>query len=405
MVKARQIIHVDMDAFYASVEQLDRPELRGRPVIVGGTVENRGVVSAASYEARPFGVHSAMPMARALRRCPEAIVLPVRMDRYIAVSQQIREVFTHYTPLVEPLSLDEAFLDVTDSVNLFGAAEQIGRAIKQQIKTYTGLTASVGLATNKFLAKLASDLEKPDGFVVIREENKQRILDGLAVSRIWGVGRITERALRAHSICTIADLRRCRPEELRTIVGNATDELLRLAQGQDDRPVEPDRRRKSLSSEQTFARDVSNETVLLSVLLEQVEEVAQRLRQCRVRARTITLKLRYGDFRTLTRSETLGEATNLTALLWEAAERVFRQWHRRSGGALRLLGFGASGLTPEGTAQETLFPDPEIEKLRRLDQTVDAIRDRYGKHSLHRGAEVQSPHANDRPNPRATPRM
>jgi len=385
MVTTREIIHVDMDAFYASVEQLDRPELRGKAVIVGGTPENRGVVSAASYEARKYGIHSAMPMAQAIRRCPGAIVLPVRMDRYIELSGQIRAIFERYTPLVEPISLDEAFLDVTDSLNLFGSAEQIGRTIKQEIRTQTGLMASVGVAPNKFLAKLASDLEKPDGFVVVTEQNKQRILDPLGVGRIWGVGQVTEKALQSLGIRTIADLRRSSAEELRTVVGNAAEELLRLAQGVDDSEVEPDRRRRSLSSEQTFASDISDEAALRSVLLEQVEEVAQRLRQCQLRAKTITLKLRYGDFRTVTRSETLGEATNLTALLWEAAEKVFRQWHRRSGGALRLLGFGTTGLKPDEGDQQTLFPDPEIEKLRRLDRTVDAIRDRYGKRSVHRG--------------------
>ncbi len=386
MTRDRQIIHVDMDAFYASVEQFDRPELRGMPVIVGGPANARGVVSAASYEVRPFGVHSAMPTAQAIRRCPQAIVLPVRMERYVEVSRQIRAIFERYTPLVEPISLDEAFLDVAGSVNLFGPAEQIGRTIKQEIRAQTQLTASVGVAPNKFLAKLASDLDKPDGFVVITEQNKQAILDPLGVGRIWGVGKVTEKALRERGIRTIGDLRRRPPEELQTLLGNAAEHLLRLAHGDDDRDVESDRRHKSLSSEQTFATDVDDTTVLLAVLLEQVEEVAERLRRHDLEARTITLKLRYGDFRTVTRSETLGEATHLTAPLWQAAERVFRQWHRRSGGALRLLGFGATGLSPAGVGQASLFTDPELERLKRLDKTVDAIRNRYGKRSLHRGS-------------------
>ncbi len=385
MVAIREIIHVDMDAFYASAEQLDHPELRGRAVIVGGAVENRGVVSAASYEAREFGVHSAMPMAQAIRRCPNATVLPVRMDRYVELSRQIHAIFERYTPLVEPLSLDEAFLDVTGSVNLFGAPQQIGRTIKQEIRTQTGLTASVGVAPNKFLAKLASDLEKPDGFVIITEQNKREILDPLGVGRIWGVGKVTEKALQTHGICTIADLRCCRLEELTAIVGNGAEELLRLAHGDDHSEVDPARQRKSLSSEQTFASDIRDTTILLNVLLEQTEEVAQRLRRGRLRAKTIALKLRYGDFRTVTRSETLGEATNLTGPLWKTAESLFRRWHVRSGGALRLLGFGASNLESEAAGQEMLFSDPDTEKLKRLDQTVDAIRDRYGKRALHRG--------------------
>ena len=382
----RQIIHVDMDAFYASVEQRDRPELRGRAVIVGGDVKSRGVVSAASYEARNFGVHSAMPMAQAVRLCPQGVVLPVRMSRYAEASHVIQSIFEQYTPLVEPISLDEAFLDVTDSRNLFGPAEQIGREIKRQIHEQTQLTASVGIAPNKFLAKLASDLKKPDGFVVITEQNKQEILDPLPVGKIWGVGKVTEAALHSYGIETIAQLRGSTAEGLKSIVGNAAEELLRLACGEDDRPVEPDRERKSLSSEQTFATDIRDESILTSVLLEEVEEVAERLRRHQIKARTITLKLRYGDFRTVTRSETLCEATNLTKPLWEAAERVFRKWQTRSAGSLRLLGFAASGLEPQQAGQQLLFSDPEQERLKRLDQIVDKIRDRYGKRAVHRGS-------------------
>ncbi len=385
MSNIRQIIHVDMDAFYASVEQRDRPELKGKAVIVGGPAEARGVVSAASYEVRKFGVHSAMPTAQALRRCPHAILLPVRMKRYAEVSQQIQSIFEQYTPLVEPISLDEAFLDVTASMNLFGPAEQIGQTIKEQIRSQTQLTASVGVASNKFLAKLASDLKKPDGFVVITDENKQAVLDPLGVGRIWGIGKVTEKALRARGLHTIGDLRTASELELKSIVGNGASELQRLARGEDDRAVEATRRSKSLSSEQTFATDVRDPDILLGVLLGQVEEVAQRLRRHRLEARTVTLKLRYGDFRTVTRSETLREPTNLTQVLWQTAEQVFRQWEQRSPGALRLLGFGATGLEPQAAGQATLFPDPEAEKLTRLDRAMDTIRDRYGKRALHRG--------------------
>jgi len=385
VVKSRRILHVDMDAFYASVEQLDHPELRGRAVIVGGDPKGRGVVSAASYEARRFGVHSAMPMAQAVRRCPQAKVLPVRMERYVEVSQVIHAVFERYTPLVEPISLDEAFLDVTGSVNLFGSAEEIGRAVKKEIRRQTHLTASVGVAPNKFLAKLASDLEKPDGFVVIDEQNKQAILDLLPVGRIWGVGKVTAKALGAHGIETVAQLRRRTPQQLQAIIGHGAAELVRLAHGQDDRAVESDRERKSLSSERTFATDVTDTGVLSSVLLREVEEVAQRLRRCRLKARTVTLKLRYGDFRTVTRSETLGEATHLTDSLWQAAERIFRSWQARSAGPLRLLGFAASGLEDERAGQQLLFADPRDEKLKSLDEAVDKIRGRYGNEAVRRG--------------------
>jgi DNA polymerase-4 len=385
-----------MDAFYASVEQLDHPELRGKPVIVGGDPKSRGVVSAASYEVRPFGVHSAMPTAQALRLCPHAILLPVRMGRYAEVSQAIRAIFESYTPLVEPISLDEAFLDVTDSEKLFGPVEEIGRAIKSRIRAETRLTASVGIAPNKFLAKLGSDLRKPDGFVVITEENRQEILDPLPVGRIWGVGKVTEKALYLHGIGTIGQLRRKTATQLRPILGNAAEDLLELAHGRDDREVEPERQCKSLSSEQTFAIDVGDGDVLLSVLMEQVEEVAWRLRREKLKARTITLKLRYGDFRTVTRSETLREATNLTKFLWEAAERVFRRWQSHAGGPLRLLGFGVSGLEDEQAGQQLLFSDHQQEKLKKLDQIVDRIRDRYGRRAVHRGTSTQeNPGASD----------
>ena len=241
MTGNRQIIHVDMDAFYASVEQLDHPDLAGKPVIVGGDPKGRSVVAAASYEARTYGIHSAMPMAQAVRLCPHAVVVPVRMSRYVAVSRKIHAIFENYTPLVEPVSIDEAFLDVTGSLGLFGSAEQIGRDLKTQIKQQTSLTASVGVAPNRFLAKVASDLRKPDGFVVITEENKQQILDPLPVGRIWGVGKVTERLLESHGLDTIARLRRTPLEALRKIVGNSASGLLELAHGIDDAEVEPAR--------------------------------------------------------------------------------------------------------------------------------------------------------------------
>jgi len=310
------------------------------------------------------------------------------MDRYAEVSHTIRTIFEQYTPLVEPISLDEAFLDVTDSTNLFGSAEQIGKAIKKAILEQTHLTASVGVAPNKFLAKLASDLKKPDGFVIITERNRQQILDPLPVGKIWGVGEVTEKALKSHGIHTIGRLRTSSIEELRGIVGHGAEDLQSLARGEDDGPVEPDRQCKSLSSEQTFATDISDATTLLNVLLEQVEEVGQRLRHENLKARTVTLKLRYGDFRTVTRSDTLRESTNVTKTLWATAERVFRQWHTRSAGPLRLLGFGVSGLAPEQAGQQMLFHDPEEDKLKRLDQVVDRIRDRYGNRAAHRGEQT-----------------
>lgn len=381
----RQIIHVDMDAFYASVEQLDNPKLAGKPVIVGGDPKGRGVVSAASYEARKFGVRSAMPMALAIKLCPQAIVLPVRMERYARVSQELCSIYERFTPLVESVSLDEAFLDVTGSIEMFGSAEKMGRAIKKEIKEKLSLTASVGVAPNKFLAKLASDLKKPDGFVVITEQNKQDIFDPLPVNKMLGVGKVTEQALQSHGIKTIAQLRKTSLECLRRIVGNSAPQLLKLACGIDESKVEPFRQAKSLSSEQTFATDIQDQETLLGVLLEQVEEVAQRLRAGSLKANTIILKLRYGDFRTITRSKTLGEATNTTRTLWEGANAIFQKWQIESAGVLRLIGFAVSGLAQEDTGQKQLFSDTEEEKQKRLDKAVDKIKSRYGKDALRRG--------------------
>ena len=385
MVECRQIIHFDMDAFYASVEQFDNPDLAGKPVIVGGDPQKRGVVSAASYEARKFGVHSAMPMSQAIRLCPNAIVLPVRMKRYAELSRQIHDIFQKFTPEIEPISLDEAFLDITGSLQLFGSAEKIGRDIKLQIKEQLGLVASVGIAPNKFLAKLASDLDKPDGFVIITEENKQQILDPLPVSRIWGIGKVTEKALKSKGINTIRQLRETQAEILQSIFGDQTPHILRLAQGIDNREVESNREAKSISSEQTFATDITDKEVLLGVLLNQVGDVAQRLRTNDLEARTVTLKLRYDDFRTVTRSTTFDSPTNTTKTLWKQAKEVFVKWHKKSAGPLRLLGFGASGLQKAGTGQQSLFAEPEQEKQKRLDKAFDEIRGKFGHDALRRG--------------------
>jgi len=385
MSDARQIIHVDMDAFYASVEQLDNPDLKGKAVIVGGAADQRGVVSAASYEARRFGVHSAMPMSQAMRLCPQGVILPVRMKRYVELSRRIHAIFQIYTPQIEPISLDEAFMDVTGSVGLFGDAEKIGREIKAQIKTQLGLIASVGIASNKFLAKLASDLDKPDGFVHIRDEKRQEILDPLPVSRIWGIGKVTGKTLTSRGINTIGQLRNTPLALLRKILGNQTEHVLNLAQGLDERPVESDREAKSISSEQTFAQDVEDSEFLLSILLHQVEEVAHRVRASTLQAKTVTLKLRYGNFKTITRRTTLEYPTNLTSVLWQEATDIFQKWHAKSARPLRLLGFGVSGLSDQGSGQRPLFADPEEEKQKRLDQAFDAIRNRYGSKALKHG--------------------
>ncbi|MCP4707329.1 MAG: DNA polymerase IV [Planctomycetes bacterium] len=382
---SRQIIHVDMDAFYASVEVLDNPSLKGKPVIVGGSADSRGVVSAASYEARKFGVHSAMPSAQAARLCPAGIFLPVRMERYVELSKDIHNIFESFTARVEPISIDEAFLDVTDCVRVYGSAREIGNRIKQEIFKQTQLTASIGIAPNKFLAKLGSDLEKPDGFVIITEQNKQAILDPLPVSKIWGVGKVSCRSLESNGIRTIYDLRQYPLDKLKIIMGNGAAGLIRLAQGLDDREVETEYQAKSISSERTFAEDIADYDVLRSVLYEEVQHVAQRLRRKNLQSKTVTLKLRYGDFRTITRSQTLSAVTATTQFLWEAALQIFEKWHKQSPGALRLIGFGVSGLTEKQAQQKFLFTDPEVEQQKKVDTAMDKIRKKFGSDSLKRG--------------------
>jgi len=386
MEKTRQIIHVDMDAFYASVEQLDNPKLANRPVIVGGSVNKRGVVAAASYKARAFGVHSAMPMARAIKLCPDAIVLPVRMARYTEISKQIHAVFEKYTPIIEPVSLDEAFLDVTGSINLFGNAEKIGRQIKMTIKRQLKLTASVGIAPNKFLAKLASDLEKPDGFVIITEQSKQAVLDRLSVGKIWGVGKVTQKKLAQRGIKTIVQLRKSSEEQLRQIVGNFARQLLQLSVGCDNRPVLLPAQQKSISTEYTFPTDTKNKEILLNTLLNQTEKIAQRLRQNNLKTQTVTLKLRYSNFKTITKSKTIPKSTDSTQMLWLASKDIFENWFEKSGQPLRLIGFEVCRLisTENCGDQLMLFNDKNTQKQKRLDQAIDKIKERFGQDILKR---------------------
>ena len=380
----RQILHVDMDEFFAAVEKLDNPELAGKCVLVGGSAEGRGVVSTASYEARVFGCRSAMPMVTAMRLCPHAVVLPGRYERYRQVSEQVFEIFTRYSPLVEPLSIDEAFIDVTGSLRLLGPGEQIARSLKDAIRGEVGLTASVGVAPNKFLAKLASELEKPDGLAVITPENVQQVLDPLGIRKLWGIGPATEKRLERLNIHTFGQLRRASPATLATAMGQGAQELQRLARGEDDRPVVPDHRAKSISQEYTFPQDVADYDQLGDVLVQQAAQVARRLRRAALKARAVTLKLRTGDFVTRTRSATLSEATNLTEELLDAARKLLAAWRSENPAALRLLGVGAGQLVATG-GQLPLFGQAQREKLQRLDRTLDDIARRFGSGAVRRG--------------------
>jgi DNA polymerase-4 len=311
MGMGRKIVHVDMDAFYAAIEQLDHPELRGRPVIVGGDPAGRGVVSTASYEARKFGVHSAMPAAQARRLCPQAVFLRPRFARYQEVSQQIRAILYSYTPLVEPISLDEAFLDLTGTERLLGPAEEVAREIKRRVREETGLTCSVGVGPNKFLAKLASSLAKPDGFLVVREGEELAFLEDLPIERLWGVGEATAKRLRGLGITTVGQLRGLALEELLDKFGSLGRSLYELARGIDRSPVIPEREARSLGAERTFPEDLTDPEEMERVLFSLSEEVGRRLREERLKARTVQLKVRFADFTTITRALTLPQADRL----------------------------------------------------------------------------------------------
>jgi DNA polymerase-4 len=387
------IIHVDMDAFYASVEQRDRPDLRGKPVIVGG-VKGRGVVCAASYEARKFGVHSAMPISTARRLCPQGIFISVRMQHYAEISRQIRAIFLSFTPLVEPLSLDEAFLDVHGCEGLFGAAPEIARQIKNRIGAETGLVASVGVAPNKYLAKLASDVGKPDGFVVLPRGAVKEYLSPLPVSRIWGVGAKGEKRLHDMGIRTIGQIAALPEKALSDDLGEMGRHIWQLANGLDDRTVIPDREAKSVSTETTFAHDIGDRRILRVWLLDLVDHLATRLRHEAIWARTIDVKIRSSDFRTVTRSTTLAEATNLTNIIWKAATDLFERSLTSELMPVRLLGVGATKLTREPIAQGNLFEESLHPRLVALDETIDTIRAQFGAGSIQRGCLLDRQGAN-----------
>ena len=379
----RAILHVDMDAFFAAVEVLDDPSLAGKPVLVGHDGP-RGVVAAASYEARRFGCHSAQPMAVAKRNCPQAVIVPGRHGRYREVSDAVFAIFERFTPMVEPLSIDEAFLDVTGSLRLMGAAETIARNIKSAIRREVGLTASVGVAPNKFLAKLASDLQKPDGLVVIRPEDVDRILPPLPVSRLWGIGPKTAKRLAGLNIKTIGDLRRLSPADMEARFGADGEHYARLARGLDVRPVTPDHDAKSIGQEETFEADVPDQEQLRQTLFAQAEQVGRRLRKAGVLARHVWVKIRFGDFKTITRQCTLDDPSDVTTVLYEAAKRLFDAWARESFQPVRLIGMAGKGFA-RGQGQLPLFPDPTIERQKKVDSVVDRINDRVGKGALKRG--------------------
>jgi DNA polymerase-4 len=382
------ILHVDMDAFYASVEQRDRPELRGRPVVVGADPRGRGVVSAASYEARRFGVHSAMPIGRAYRLCPTAAFLPVDMDKYARESERIMAILADFTPLVEPLSLDEAFLDVTGSRALHGGGVEIARRIKARILAEVGLTASAGVAPNKFVAKIASDLEKPDGLVVVAPGEEGTFLHGLPIRRLWGVGPAAERELAAMGVQAIGDLTRLGRKRLEARLGASGAHLFELVQGIDDRPVVPWHDPKSIGAEETFGRDTRDVGRLRATLLAQADRVAAELRAGGLRGRTVTLKLRFADFHTITRRGTEDAPTSdggeIFRRVWAAFSKVPRPQ------AIRLIGLSVSGLASASEPQQLpLLGKPD--RTDRLGRVTDEVRSRFGPQALVRGSLLDTP--------------
>ena len=378
-----------MDAFYASIEQLDHPEYKGRPVIVGAdpkTGKGRGVVAACSYEARKFGIRSALPISRAWKLCPQGVYVRPRMNRYVEVSQQVMDVFRRYTDLVEPLSIDEAFLDITGSVALLGPADEIARSIKKAIREATGMTASVGLAPNKFLAKIASDLKKPDGLVVLREDDVDQFLRDLPISRLWGVGPKTEARLHEMGFRTIGQLASASRESLVRTLGSLGEHLYQLSHGKDDRQVVPDWERKSVGTETTFDEDTDDRDLLLRTILELSDHVAERLRKDEYRARKVTLKLRYSNFSTHTKQHSLDRLIQAGDEIAAVARQLFSQFPLNR--KIRLIGVSAGDLHRgrEDPEQLTLFATSNPKE--KLGHAVDAIKEKFGIDSLRRGSQL-----------------
>lgn len=378
---------MDMDAFYASIEQRDDPSLKDKPVIVGADPKKgagRGVVSACSYEARRFGIHSAMPISIAYRRCPQAVFLPVDMPKYVRESRRVFEILNRFTPLIEPLSIDEAFLDITNSHHLFGTPEETCRKIKLAIQQETGLTASVGLAPNKHTAKIASDMAKPDGFLRVRQEDLLEFLHPLPVERIWGVGEKTKQAFKAIGIQTVGDLAR---QDLRDILhrfGEHGEHAWRLANGIDPREVRVQPGIKSIGHEHTFDVDETMPDKILDVLMSLCERVSRRLRKAGLKGRTITFKVRFADFKTHTRSITIQRPTNFADEIFALAAQKAKDFELGTQ-PVRLIGVQVSGLE-KSSLQPSLFDQslPEEHRKERLHRALDEIKDRFGEKAIKR---------------------
>ncbi|MFH1629224.1 MAG: DNA polymerase IV [Pseudomonadota bacterium] len=381
----KAIIHLDMDAFYPSVEVLDNPELKGKPVIVGGGKE-RGVVSSASYEARKFGVHSAQPMAEAMRLCPHGIFLPGRMSRYQEVSRQVFEIFRRFTPLVEPLSIDEAFLDVTGSERLFGSPVEIAKKIKIMVVKETGLTVSAGVAPSKFIAKISSDIDKPDGLTVVPLDRVREFLDPLPIKKMWGVGKVTQEALARLNIHTFKDLSRMPIDVLEKNFGKHGIKMHQLSMGIDDRDVITEHDAKSIGNEQTFLQDIIELDIAKKELLYLSNKVARRMRREDATGRTVTLKVKYNDFVQITRSETLPKSTDDGSEIYSTTCSLLEktQVGKRP---VRLLGVSLSQLSFLGSEDQLwLFQqDESAQKRKELNKALDSLTEKHGDKSIRPG--------------------
>jgi DNA polymerase-4 len=382
----RSIIHLDLDAFFASVEELLDPSIAGLPIIVGGSPEGRGVVSSASYPARAFGVHSAMPMSQALRLCPQAVVRRGHRREYSSYSRRVMAILAEYTPLLEPISIDEAFLDVTGCEGLFGPADVLAHRLQERILAELGLPASLGVASNKLVAKVASDLAKPRGVLVVPAGQEAAFFAPLPIERLWGVGDVTAGRLHEHHIHTIGQLAALPATQMKALFGSGAEEMHRHALGISDSPVGVEGRRKSVSQEHTFARDVGDLAALQRALLEMSEEVAAQLRREGDCAHTVVLKMRYPDFTTITRQVTLAQPTDLAEDICTHAHELLRhEW--KKGTQLRLIGVGVTGLSQ--ARQLSLF-DTHTEQLSKLSKAVDEIRHKYGDDAIQRASLLKS---------------
>ncbi|MEO8799726.1 MAG: DNA polymerase IV [Polyangiaceae bacterium] len=380
------ILHIDMDAFYASVEVKDDPSLKGKPLVVGGR-SRRGVVCAASYEARKFGVFSAMPMMRALSLCPHATIVPPRMDRYSEISSAVFAIFGRYTPLVEGLSIDEAFLDVRASQSLFGDGASIARQIKDAIKRELDLPASAGVAPNKFIAKIASDFGKPDGLCVVEADNIAGFLSPLPVERMWGVGPKTAPKLHAMGLHTFADIARSEPHVLEALIGTWGLEIRALARGEDPRSVDPNREAKSVGAEETYEKDLFGQEAIEGTLLRHSARIAQRMLAAGLEARTVTVKLKYGDFSVISRRTTLPDPLSDTTSIYETAKSLLDRCDLTRG--IRLTGVSLSSLVEKGHTL-SLFTSPQRKKMEKLEEIVALAAAKFGDHAIERARLVES---------------